>query len=274
MRYLRLLLLALLPSCMPLIDIPPGYERIAHTVSRKTAKTLSTRHGMKQMGLGGGMMHQVNMMFIAFNITRLLTIKEARAIIVDCAQEYLAEINSNEKLRPFLVTYPFPIKNIEIEIYAYTPENGFVFYPYVGSVGLYEGRISYFKNDPHDTYKLKSEIYETYEEAVDILNSPYFWREEERIPDDLEFEVPKRASLSSGINPKWVSDFLERGGNLKLGVYESMLTPNPHHAVTFANGILNTLADVNCHSQGAINTRIALMCYPKHLRIRRIHVLD
>jgi hypothetical protein len=174
MRYLTLFSLIFLTSCMGMICIPPKHERIANTVSRRVVKTLAQRYGMRQVGSGGGMMDQVNMMFIAFSIKRLLTIIEARALIIDCAEEYLAEINSDEKLKPFLVTYPFPIKNIEIKIFFNTSEGYPVVYPYVGSISLYEGRIAYYKDDPKDPYKYKVKIYELYDEAVDILNAPLY----------------------------------------------------------------------------------------------------
>jgi hypothetical protein len=173
MHYICLLGLIFLTSCMGMIDIPPKHEKIANTVSRRVAKTLAQRHGMRQVGSGGGMMGQVNMMFIAFNIKRLLTIKEARALIVDCAEEFLEEINSDEKLKPFLVTYPFLIKNIEIAIYAFTSDGYPASYPHIITTGLYEGEISYRKKDFKERYKYKVNIRESYEEAVDILNAPF-----------------------------------------------------------------------------------------------------
>ena len=57
------------------------------------------------------MMHDIQMMMMGFDFYQGLDIPEARKLLVDAVDEYLAEINANDKVRPYLHNYPFTYQN-------------------------------------------------------------------------------------------------------------------------------------------------------------------
>ncbi|MFI0434638.1 MAG: hypothetical protein ACH350_02780, partial [Parachlamydiaceae bacterium] len=84
---------------------PRDYADIAREIRTDVGKKLSKKHQMDLIGVGGGMMGSVYMIGLSFQIRHPLNRNEARARIVDCTEELLAAINSNEEIRPFLKNY-------------------------------------------------------------------------------------------------------------------------------------------------------------------------
>lgn len=90
-------------------------------------------------------------------------------MILEYLDEFLVDINANEKLRPYLATYPFTVKNVELDIY-YSDPKGYHFYdPYIGVVSIEEGIVCYRTYDKEDKSPYKAKIKETYEEALEII---------------------------------------------------------------------------------------------------------
>ena len=52
-----------------------------------------------------------------FQINRQLDKEECRRLIVHCTEEYLTAINENSEFQKYLFHSPFPIENVEIDIY-------------------------------------------------------------------------------------------------------------------------------------------------------------
>ena len=64
----------------------------------------------------------INNLGILFQVKRKLSIEQAREILVDCVQEFLTEINSNEEIRPYLENFPFTSKNIHIALLTFAED--------------------------------------------------------------------------------------------------------------------------------------------------------
>ena len=88
------------------------------------AAKLAKRYNMRVIGIGGGLAGGVNRLGLSFQIRGPLSKEQLRAIIVDCVEEYLLPINTNERLRPSLKIYPFTADQIEIEIFVVDQSGG------------------------------------------------------------------------------------------------------------------------------------------------------
>lgn len=139
---------------------------IADEINAKVAKTLCKRHQMFQISEGGGMMGSVYMVGLGFTIPHLLSEEEARARLVDCAEEMLTAFNTNEEIRPYLKNYPFTTKNLQIVIFATTPTGGDVFDPHIGSVSIYESDNIVYRTEEPNTFVYKKTWREPYSEAL------------------------------------------------------------------------------------------------------------
>jgi len=145
------------------------YVEIAHGISNRIATKLEKKHHMKAMGTAGGMMGNIYMMGISFDIRRPLTQQEGRKIIVSCVEEYLQAINNNVDVRPDLAEYPFPAKNIKMTLFIKDKNGDKLYDPEISVISTSEGTITYRTNDPDNEYRYKNRIHENYEDALAIV---------------------------------------------------------------------------------------------------------
>jgi len=146
----------------------PRYVKIADSITDKTAKKIEKEKGLVLCGTGGGMMDNVKFMMMAFKYPKSVNVKEARDLLIYCAEAYLSDINNDPEIRPFLHNYPFTAKNIEIEIYF--PDIADLNLLNVASV--YKGGVAYKINDPK-TQQLKRILEEPYETALQIYKGQH-----------------------------------------------------------------------------------------------------
>lgn len=85
-------------------------------VTREFEKIAAKEFGAIASGSGGGAPHDVVSLSVNFNIYNKLSMDEARILIVNLSEIYLALINSHEKLRPYLREYPFTANRVQILI--------------------------------------------------------------------------------------------------------------------------------------------------------------
>ena len=91
---------------------------------------------------------------------------EARAKIVDCVEELLADVNANEEIRPFLRDYPFTTKNVEVAIFTKYPDGKEVFDPYIRIVSVDQGDSITFRTKEPNKKSYKQCYSESYSEAL------------------------------------------------------------------------------------------------------------
>jgi hypothetical protein len=170
--FIFLLLTLVSLKTFPSQDMEPSElkkERLADEVTYKTAEILSKKYNLVPIGTGGSAMYDIKRLALSFNCYRLLSIEQARGLIVTCVQEYLYQINTNTEIRPFLQNYPFAPKNIEIYIYLYRPDQQEIAYGQLWSAAALNGKI-YYKT-PKSEYQLEVLKEETFEEALEILEN-------------------------------------------------------------------------------------------------------
>ncbi len=163
---------------------PPKNEKIAiaDRVSRECAQTLSKRYGMVQSGEGGAMMYEIEDLFLAFNIHRSLSKKEAREMLIDCAHEVITTANSNQEIQKYLLPGGFNEKSVQIQIYI-TPDHKDNYYPDLGVCSYNFGKLAYETYNPDNKYRYKTSERETYDEAIALLENPDTCKSVEKLQD-------------------------------------------------------------------------------------------
>lgn len=157
-------------SCVSNNDIP-WYERRANAIIGKVGNKLARKYNMKLIGTGGGMIDSVKLMTLAFNINKPLNREESRKVILDCASEFLHEINSDQEIRPYLVKFPFPTENISISVFTHDEQGRKLYDPDIFVVSIEDGEISYLTADRENKYRIKSEYVESYKDALKLIQN-------------------------------------------------------------------------------------------------------
>lgn len=155
----------------PLMDQMPESEKIYYEFLNREGKEIGIKFGMRQCGSGGGAKDGLTWL-ISLSFQRydsLLTEEEARKLIIEVVYDFLEAVNHDAILKPYLRDNPFTSKNIELTIYNYDRDKRDVYYPFIGVVSNREGKIGYFTTEESNKYRYKTEKYETYDEAVAIL---------------------------------------------------------------------------------------------------------
>lgn len=147
----------------------PPYITIADKITANTINIIEKKYPLTCIGEGGGMMKCVEMMSISFTCNRILEKNEARRLIVDAAEIYLNQINSNEQIRPYLKNYPFTIENIEIRIFISDAKGYDVYDPNIAVVSVIDKNVLYKTQEKDQKYGYKSRVFESYEEAKNIV---------------------------------------------------------------------------------------------------------
>ena len=105
---------------MPLIAISCGNpnlpDKVYYTnlVRSRVAKRLANKYDLKISQLGANIPDKVNLIFVEFEIERILTKDEYRKIVVDSVEEFVKEVNQYEEIQPFLANKPFTHENVAL----------------------------------------------------------------------------------------------------------------------------------------------------------------
>jgi hypothetical protein len=140
-------------------------EKIVNKITLQVAKKISAEKGLIPAGSGGQMMDEIKMLMLGFDYRKIANIETARELLVYCVEEYLAEINTSEEIRPYLCNYPFTNKNIQIDICFFNPDGTYVPIDDIIIATADEGKIAYRISKP-DRLGLQTIYQESYEEAV------------------------------------------------------------------------------------------------------------
>ncbi len=176
MKFFNLILLGLLGIVvaynMGFINPSSQRDQLSNNQIIATSNRLANKYNMSIIGIGGGAKEQegIYLKSILFNrYGQPLELERAREITVDCVQEFLLDINHNEKLKPYLQTYPFTAVNLHIGILNYDLDGKAILDPYLHVMSAVEGKMVYRTLDPDNENRYKSSIYESYDEAIAIL---------------------------------------------------------------------------------------------------------
>lgn len=107
---------------------------------------------------------------LEFQIVGPLTKNELRVILIEWVDEFLALINTNEKLRPFLKKFPFTANEIDVGIHVIDENKEHsVFDPYIFRAIARSGKLYFNTLDKKNMYEIKTTEVEDFETAQKIL---------------------------------------------------------------------------------------------------------
>ena len=145
-------------------------DKMLYAFVAKAGDTIGKKYQMSRFSIGGGIENGIWLMSLDFQrYGSRLNEQKARQLIIKCLNDFLELVNNDLELRPYLKVYPFKAQNIDLGIFNYNKDKTNVFYPYINVISAKEGKLSYFTKEESNDKKFKTEKYETYDEAVAIL---------------------------------------------------------------------------------------------------------
>lgn len=121
--------------------------------------------GFAVQGTGGAMMKNIEKVNMSFAIHKKVLIDEARIMIIGTSEDFLREINADEKLRPYLKNYPFDHKNLGFKI-AFIDENNWMNETGIACVMVVKDKV-YYEVSNSKTNPLITVYEESYAEALE-----------------------------------------------------------------------------------------------------------
>jgi len=123
MKIIYLLLLSLLCGCqtsdlMHAEDQVPKRVKLVQEIRSQVAYKLMREKGLIPCGSGGGAIDQIQMIALSFDYRKPLTIEEGRNLVLTAVHELIDAVNADERIRPYLASYPFGPERVEIRIFV------------------------------------------------------------------------------------------------------------------------------------------------------------
>ncbi len=116
-------------------------EIFVNKINRKVFCQLKKEKDLYACGTGGQGVHEIKMLYCAFDYYNEIDIENARELIMSAGNLYLNEINSDERIRPYLAEYPF--KNIEISIFLSNEDGSELPKDKIRIISMKEGILRY-----------------------------------------------------------------------------------------------------------------------------------
>jgi hypothetical protein len=154
----------------PTEDDSISYIRYTKEIINPFIEEWEKKYHLNCFGTGVRFSHNVEQMHIKFMAYQRGTIEKARILEVGMTEDLLSRINTHEKIRPFLNTYPFDVKDIKISISFRKEDDSCYTDGSVVYVSHIKNYLSYDKEDPK-TGQLVEIMKEPYEEALKIVKS-------------------------------------------------------------------------------------------------------
>lgn len=161
-RTISFILFCLISACTNYNSNLTEEEKLANQAIFDFGKKIQDK-GFKLVGFGGAEHEGKTREFdISFYSDFDLTIPTARELIVELADDFLQDINNNQKLKPYLIEYPFTTAHIKICIFGdlKNNKNDFLYY-----VSMNNSHISYERDNPNGGLPI-TVLEETYDEAL------------------------------------------------------------------------------------------------------------
>ena len=161
---LLLILILFFFSCNNSHNIPEK-DKIENKIIFQTAKKLKEEKNLSFAGFGGSAVKGNEYLSIDFNYFELLDIEQARNLIIQIAQLFLKNLNSNEYLQKNNES-PYEIKNLDIRIFCYDSGYSDPSPPNLSLVDLRKNMCTYYQNIS-EKFEIIHE--ESYEEALKLV---------------------------------------------------------------------------------------------------------
>jgi hypothetical protein len=123
MKWILFSLLCVLCGCqtsapMDAEDQIPRRVKLVQEIRSQVAYKLMREKGLIPFGSGGGAIDKIHMISLSFEYRKPLTIEEGRDLVLTAVHELIKAVNRDERIRPYLESYPFGPERIEVEIFV------------------------------------------------------------------------------------------------------------------------------------------------------------
>ncbi|MBS0626397.1 MAG: hypothetical protein JSS32_10135 [Verrucomicrobia bacterium] len=163
-----ILVFLLFSGCSQSEYAPHCKDRLCNEITSKVAIQMKNERELYAFGSGGGTMHGVRMLALAFKYYKPADIDTCRKLLVFCVNRFTNEVNKEKGLHVYFIQYPFKPNSIEITISLQKLDGREVPPGNLSFVSIRRGMLQYNINDPK-TGLMKKIYEETYEEAVQKL---------------------------------------------------------------------------------------------------------
>jgi len=157
-------------------DEIPEPDRIALQIINETARSLEKKYNTHACGFG--MRGKFKYLSLNFQTYRPVPIDEARVLLIDCAQEFIENINSSKEIRPYLKDYPFTFQNVGIALFFYDQNGHDLYHPQIIDAGCTSRGLD-FNTLNSKTHQYEQEYTETHKEALEKVKA---FRNKKNIP--------------------------------------------------------------------------------------------
>lgn len=141
-------------------------------ISNKAFHQLKEEKNLYPIVCTGRMMDQITLIHWGFFYYKEIDVEEARKLLINTGDQFLRAFNTDERIRPYLATFPLTQKNMEIRIFLKKPDGSELEPEKLHVISMMEGTLNY-KIGRLGTEYLKKIHTETYEEAKARLDAQY-----------------------------------------------------------------------------------------------------
>lgn len=159
--FLSLSLVFAVASC----NSEPYYVRKTNQLITSFAKEVASTDHMHLSMNGGALYKDIKSIDMGFQSNRYVDVEQARLIYISLSQRFIAKMNSDLEIRPYLHNFPSTYKNVFLSICFMNSKNDFIGEPYIARVKEINGTVFY---STYDGQRLQSTYKEPYEEALRI----------------------------------------------------------------------------------------------------------
>jgi len=121
--------------------------------------------------MGEGMEGKFLRLDLCFVVHRKLSKDEARELLFVCAEEFMNDVNANEELRPYLLEFPFTLKNVGISFYFQEEDGAEFHHPDLSYAAWRSGKMEFATKDPKKNGSFQVFDQETHEEALALIKA-------------------------------------------------------------------------------------------------------
>lgn len=135
------------------------------------AKKAYQEKGIVLEGSGGEMMNDIKVFTLSFNCFEHLTLAQTRVLMVQVIDEFLQQVNADEKIRPYLHDYPLTVKNVSLMIGFINHQNKRPPKEYIALAYTHKDIIyySHWDSTQLESSKFCDDYQESFSDAVKIV---------------------------------------------------------------------------------------------------------
>lgn len=167
MKYLLVCCLGLIfiSACGVTYDTPRAKE--SYRIMNAFTSQMYKEKGFRVLGIGSAMPDCVRQLIIHFTSNQKVDISQARILLIDLIDKFLAKVNEDMEIQQYLLNYPFNENNLEMSI-TFCENGDSIPPPHIAIVMILDGRICYSINTDN---QYETVFRETYQEAINIVRS-------------------------------------------------------------------------------------------------------